>query len=429
MSTLATRVDRHAARADDPFTTALTGGLRSLYQPIVALATGETVAYEALVRGPAGTALESPAMLFAEARRRRRTDELDRACRAAAIQGAARAGLSAPAALFVNVEPEVLGATPEQVARSVIAGAAGTEVRVFFEVTERALTESPAALLEAVERLRGDGFGIALDDVGVDPRSLSLLALLRPDVVKLDMSLIHGHPSRASGQVMNGVYAYAESTGAAIVAEGIENQRHVLAAQSMGATLAQGWHFGRPAPLLNPARPATGAASLGLPARVVPASPVELVHSRRTFSLGRKDVLLSMSRALEAQALELGEHAVVVATFQDLRHFTPATRHRYARLGERAAFVAALGAGVPDPPAPGVRGSSLTNDDVLVGEWDIAVLGPHFAGALVARDLGDHGPDHDRRFEFVLTFDRDLVIDVAATLIARVSGSAARPGA
>ncbi|MBV9366307.1 MAG: hypothetical protein JOY89_18875, partial [Solirubrobacterales bacterium] len=39
---------------------------------------------------------------------------------------------------------------------------------------------------------------------------------------------------------------------------------------------------------------------------------------------------------------------------------------------------------------------------------------------LVARDLGDRGPDRGRRFEFVLTFERELVVDVAAALIARV---------
>ena len=55
------------------------------------------------------------------------------------------------------------------------------------------------------------------------------------------------------------------------------------------------------------------------------------------------------------------------------------------------------------------------------GVWDIAVLGPHYSGALVARDLDDSGPDRERRFEFVLTFERTLVADVAAALISRLS--------
>jgi DICT domain-containing protein len=150
---------------------------------------------------------------------------------------------------------------------------------------------------------------------------------------------------------------------------------------------------------------------------------VALVHAQRGLKTGRKDVLLSVTRALEAQALELGAHAVVAATFQDVHHFTPRTRARYEQLGARTSLTVALGIGMPDPPATGVRGANLSPDDELVGEWDIAVLGPHYAGALVARDLGDTGPDRQRRFEFVLTFDRQLVIEVAATLIARVNAT------
>ena len=294
-----------------------------------------------------------------------------------------------------------------------------------FEVTERALTLHPAELLATVEQIRAAGIAIALDDVGADRRSLALLPLLRPDIVKLDISLIHNHPSRESGEVMNGVCAYAEQTGAAIIAEGIEHEGHLLAAQSLGATLAQGWHFGRPGPSAREAR-GLPLRRAGCGSRPAPGAARRSSSStaRRSLTVGRKDVLLSVSRALEAQALELGDHAIVVSAFQDAHHFTPATLARYERLASRVAFIAALGVGMSSEPAPGVRGGQLAPDDVLRGEWDIAVLGPHYAGALVARDLGDRGPDRDRRFEFVLTFDRELVIDVAASLIARVQAQA-----
>jgi EAL domain-containing protein (putative c-di-GMP-specific phosphodiesterase class I) len=406
--------------------TVIASGVRAVYQPIVTLATGEIMGYEALARGPTGSWLEAPDILFAQAHAEGRTADLDRACRTAAVDGALRAGLRSPATLFINVEPEVLADDPRGVSSSV-RDRIGRETRVFFEVTERALTSHPAELLDAVEQLRGAGFGIALDDLGADRRSLALLPLLRPDVVKLDISLIHNHPSRASGEVMNGVCAYAEQTGAAILAEGIENERHVLAAQSLGATLAQGWHFGRPVSLPGAVVVSGSAAMLEIAPRMLRRSPVALVHARRPLSVGRKDVLLSVSRALEAQALDLGAHAVVVATFQHVRHFTRATRVRYERLAARAAFAAAVGAGMSDPPARGVRGGTLGPDDALLGEWNIAVLGPHFAGALVAHDLGDDGPDRDRRFEFVVTFDRDLVIDVAAALIATVNSTRVSP--
>ena len=62
----------------------------------------------------------------------------------------------------------------------------------------------------------------------------------------------------------------------------------------------------------------------------------------------------------------------------------------------------------------------LAAGDPLRGEWDIAVLGPHFAATLVARDLGDTGPDAQRRFEFVLSHDRELTIAVAHSLMSRI---------
>lgn len=403
-------------------------GLRAAYQPIVELDTGEVIAFEALARGPAGSEFERPDALFAAAARLGLTADLDWACRAAALRGPLQGLLPPEAALFVNIEPAALGrrgsAEDEQVFRR-----APHELSMFAEVTERALTGDPAQLLESIERLRRLGWGIALDDVGADRRSLALLPLLRPDVVKLDMSLIHGHPSRSSGEVMNAVCAYAEQTGAAIVAEGIEHECHVIAAQSLGATFAQGWYFGRPGPLTDAAATTrVKTAKLGVTARRVAATPIELVGDPATLRVGRKDILLSVSRGLEAQARQLGEHAVVLAALQHVRHFTPATQRLYASLGAQTALTVALGAGVPDPPAPGVRGANLATDDPLIGDWDVVVLGPHFAGALVALDLGDDGPDAERRFAFRLTFERALVIDIAASLISRVSAVPAAAG-
>jgi DICT domain-containing protein len=88
----------------------------------------------------------------------------------------------------------------------------------------------------------------------------------------------------------------------------------------------------------------------------------------------------------------------VLSSFQSATFFTPGTATRYANLHDRAAFIAALGVWMPIEPVPGVRGAVLDPDDVLTGEWDVAVLSPHFAAALVARDLGDRGPDNDSRF-------------------------------
>ncbi len=128
-----------------------------------------------------------------------------------------------------------------------------------------------------------------------------------------------------------------------------------------------------------------------------------------------------MSRHLEHKGLDQTEPAVLLACFQQAQYFTPRTRERFSRLAGRATFVAALGAAMPDTPAPRVRGANLGDGDPLCGEWDVIVVGPHFAGALVARDLGDDGPDGDRRFDYIITHNRALVIAAAAGLLTKIT--------
>lgn len=390
-----------------------------VYQPIVDLDTGFTVAYEALARGPGG---ESPAGLFAAARAEGRLAEFDLACQLAAVEGALGAGLPSSTALFVNIEPEVVG-TPAPPAVIERLREARRRLTVFLEITERAITHRPAELLQTIESLRADGVGIALDDVGADPRSLALLPVLRPDVIKLDMSLVRDEPTSSSAMVMNAVCAHAEATGATILAEGIEAEDHLLIARTLGATLGQGWYFGRPGPL--PARPSqslAGARRLEPPGTDRAVSAVEVVAERHPLRPGRKDLLLEVTRRLEAHAEALGAECVIVSAFQQARFFPDRTRRRYERLASQAALVGALGVGLTAEPARGVRGAPIAADDPLRDEWDVAVIGPHFAAALVARDLGDSGPDHLRRFKFALTFDRENVVDVVQALLSRMVG-------
>ncbi|MFN2489785.1 MAG: EAL domain-containing protein [Actinomycetota bacterium] len=163
--------------------------IASVYQPIVHLDTGAVVGYESLARGPQGARLERPDLLFEAGRSCGRVAELDWLCRAAAVRGALEAGLAAPFTLFVNVESDALHAPmPHELKPMWLRAKA--RLRVMLEITERALTGRPRELLWSVEWARELGWGVALDDVGADPRSLALLPFLRPDVIKLDLNLM-----------------------------------------------------------------------------------------------------------------------------------------------------------------------------------------------------------------------------------------------
>ena len=398
------------------------GGVRSVFQPIVEIDTGKVVAYEALARGPQGP-LERPDQLFAAARAAGRLAELDAACRAAAFRGAVEQELIAPLTVFVNVEPEVLDSAPLAELLTIAQSAPG-QVRIVLEITERALAARPAELLRTVERVRRAGWGVAVDDVGAEAMSLAFLPLLRPDVVKLDLRLVQERPGPKIAEIMNAVNAYAERTGAAVLAEGIETAEHLKMALALGATLGQGWLFGRPGPGAAPGR-TTGRLWLPGPSAPQPetagdVSPFACLPDTVALRRSPKSLLVELSKQLEREAMRLGDTCVVAAAFQEARHFTPSTAQRYRDLVERTGFVAALGEDLPVEPLPGVRGATLRPDDAVRGERDVVVLSPHFSAALLARDLGDGGPDLERTFEYAFTYDRDTVVRAATALLARV---------
>lgn len=401
----------------------LATGIRSVYQPIVRLVDRRTIAYEALARGPAGSPLERPDVLFATARREGLETALDWECWRAALRGALAGALSPEQALFVNVEPSSAKSWVPEIGDPLLEEAL-ERFPLVVELTERALPNHATDLIPLAEDLRRRGARIALDDVGTDPRSLALMPFLRPDVIKLDLKLMHNSPSREIAEVTHAVNAEAERTGALVLAEGIETEEHLQRALALGAAYGQGWLFGRPAKLAAAPDPRDAIFPLRRnAATMLPAArtPFEVVAAKRQLRRADKRLLIELSHSIERQTVNQGSTAVVMSTFQDAAHFTPRTARHYAALAEDAALVAALGVGMDREPAPGVRGVHLDPGEELRSEWNVIVLGPHFGAAFVARDLGDTAPDRDRRFDFALTHDRDLVTDAARAMMRRLA--------
>ncbi len=396
-----------------------TAAVRSVYQPIVDLDTGQIAAYEALARGPRNSEFESPDRLFSAAAACGRTADLDWVCRAAALQGALEARLSRSTKLFVNFEPVALRSPPPPCFERLLE-LASTSLSVVVEITERSLVADPAGLIAALSQFRRAGMRVAVDDVGADPASLALLPFIEPDVIKLDMSLVRQHTYGEIASIAGAVRGDAERRGATILAEGIETAEHLERALVLGARLGQGWLFGRPAPLPAP-QPLRQRrddelihfATTHQPVAITPWSLLAESPHRRTTT---KRLLMPMSHYIEQRALA-GDPCVVLGAFQTAEHFTSATIRRYERLAEHSSMVGALGVGIVEHPAEGVRGGNLSADHPLAGEWTVVVVGPHDAAALIAKDRGDTGDDRERRFDYVITHDRTTVISAARSLI------------
>ena len=396
-----------------------------VYQPIVDLRSLEVVAVEALARGPSGSALESPVALFEAARPGPpgSVQRLDEKCLAAAL-GSVPATWS-PATVFVNVEPSTIGVLGER-SLAELDALVPADVRVIVEVTERALLQSPAQLLVGVRRARELGWGVAIDDVGADPAALAILPFLSPDVIKLDLSLVRARPNFEIGAIVNAVNAEAERSGAFVLAEGIETQEHLDRALSMGARLGQGWFFGYPdeipAPCTTPLR--LGPTVPRAPAR----TPFEVLSRDADPQRITVPLLAAMTRHVEQQAMLLDGQAVVLASFQHVRHLSRATRLRYEGIATLAALTAVLGQDMPDEPAKGVHGSSFEATDPLVEEWVLTVVSPHFSAAIAAKEQHAREPDGGRQFSYVLTYNRERVVAAAALLLERVRPQPAGSG-
>lgn len=223
------------------------GAVDMAYQPIVDLRQGAVFGYEALAR-PDGADGGGPEALLRYARSVEATLRFDRICRRSAYRGARSAALGAGLALFMNVEPGV-PAAPCPVGPDACCGD-NDRFRIVMEFTERQIEGSAARMREAARHFRAHGHMVALDDIGSDIRGQgSVLWLIRPEIVKLDRSVVQAPTTPHARAVAGLVSDYAGRTGAVVVAEGIESGLHLATARALGAHLGQGWLLGRPGPL------------------------------------------------------------------------------------------------------------------------------------------------------------------------------------
>ncbi|MGB0961123.1 MAG: sensor domain-containing phosphodiesterase [Mycobacterium sp.] len=405
--------------ADDLSAASAGRGLRSVFQPIVSLPDERIVGYEALSRWP-GMNVGTPTAVFEHASRTGTADRLDQLCIDSAIDTALRGSLGRGAVLCINCEASTSYRGP--VAGEVLDRRA-EELQVVFELTERGLLTHPHALLRKVAALRKHGFRIALDDIGAHPDSLALLCVICPDVIKLDMELVQAQPQYGQARTLAAVLAYQERTNAVIIAEGIENDEHLEQALALGATLGQGYKFGRPAALNSAVSSARSSPLLKQAAPVVAGSPFDLVSAEMPVRTARKATLMAFSRQIESQAEYGAETSIVLTALQHDKYFTGETLRSYQVLADRCPLIAVFGKNLPNDLGRGVRGVAVGPDDPLCREWTVIALGANTAAALIAREQEPRtviGADCDRRFEFVMSYDRGLVTAAARNLLDRM---------
>jgi EAL domain-containing protein (putative c-di-GMP-specific phosphodiesterase class I) len=222
------------------------GGPDVVFQPVVDLRRMQLVGVEALARFGA----HRPDDWLADAHAVGLGVRAELAVLLSAVRRAAEPAARFPegARLWVNVSPEVLCA-PE-----LIEVVRDTPVPLTVEVTEHARVADYAPLHRAVDRLRAEGAWLAVDDAGAGYSSFRHVLRLRPEAIKMDMSITRGiehDPARA--ELAGSLVRMARQLGALLVAEGVETRAELDALLSVGVAAAQGHYLARPGPLPVPA--------------------------------------------------------------------------------------------------------------------------------------------------------------------------------
>jgi EAL domain-containing protein (putative c-di-GMP-specific phosphodiesterase class I) len=213
------------------------GHVKVALQPVVHLADGAVVGFEALSRFGGRVPTDR---WFRGANRCGLGGELERLTLQAALE--LLPGLPDDVFLAVNVSPAALDDA------EVVALLQGVDLhRVVVEVTEHEAVADYRSLRRILADLRRQGARIAVDDTGAGFASLRHVLMLQPDVVKLDTSLSRAvHHDERQQQLVTALLTFADEVGSVVLAEGIETEEQLEALRQLGVPLGQGWHLGVP---------------------------------------------------------------------------------------------------------------------------------------------------------------------------------------
>ena len=118
-----------------------------------------------------------------------------------------------------------------------------------FELTESLIAVDMEAMKHEAERLREHGFHVWMDAFGAGYSSLKVLKDFALDGLKIDMDMIRSIDDERSHIIVSAIIEMAKKLGIPALSKGVETKEQLEFLRNAGCTLAQGYLFGRPAPL------------------------------------------------------------------------------------------------------------------------------------------------------------------------------------
>lgn len=257
--------------------------ITTVFQAIVCLNEGKIMGYEALSRGPKGSALERPDLLFAAAESCGKTWEMELLCRSKALEQAEK--LPTDCKMFINVDPNIIkdprfekGLTGGMLKERHLEAES-----IVFEITERTAVDDYRNFRSVLENYRSQGYQIAIDDTGSGCSGLMMLAETRPQYIKIDMGLIRDIDKDSLRQsLIKALCDFSQVADMKVIAEGIETIDELKTLMAIGVPYGQGFLLQRPQMEFATASPDIVATICEIHQRKLQ----ELFHTSMTMPIG-----------------------------------------------------------------------------------------------------------------------------------------------
>jgi len=222
--------------------------MKSAFQPIVSL-SGKLFGYEALLRvfDEAGDQLLTEPFFTSELLTERDRINIDRLAKVIHLRNFSR--FLSCGTLFLNMSPASVidGDTHVLTKHSLIPRVTdlGLSIdQIYFEVLEH-FCSNDSRLVQSLQSMRRQGLQIAIDDYGVGASSELRAREVKPEIIKMDKSLLAEYINGEPDKLLKAM-ELASELDAKVLLEGVEDHRCFEAAQALGVDYMQGYYIGRP---------------------------------------------------------------------------------------------------------------------------------------------------------------------------------------
>lgn len=221
--------------------------IKSVFQPIVSLKSGEIIGYEALSRITMTHPSINVEEMFDIAEKLGCLWKLEKICRRTAVKSAKNKPPKAK--LFINVDGNVIldsefvsGFTKEYLHKHSLS-----TKDVVFEITERSDVENSELFKKVMIHYEKQGFEIAIDDLGSKYSGLNRINFLCPHYIKIDIALVKNiHESKSQRSLVSMLVRHCKEMNYTLIAEGIETRDELKCLCELGVDCGQGYYLGKP---------------------------------------------------------------------------------------------------------------------------------------------------------------------------------------